>query len=147
MLFLVYDTTSEGAGQESLSEAFWGVARRMRHLSQQTLAPLDISPSHSRAVGVLGRHGQMRLNELSDHLRIAPRSTTEVIDALEARGLVVRSPDPHDRRATLVELTESGVEVGNQIRAARQAEAEAVFGALSVQDQADLKRILGGLRG
>ena len=50
----------------------------------------------------------MRLSELSDRLHIAPRSATEVVDALEARGLVERRPDPSDRRATLVELTEHG---------------------------------------
>jgi DNA-binding MarR family transcriptional regulator len=142
----VYDSSPDGTADESLSEAFWGVARRLRQLSQQTLAPLDISPSHSRAMRVLSRHGQMRLSELSEHLHIAARSTTEVIDALEARGLVVRSPDPHDRRATLVELTARGVEVGAEIRGAGKAEAEAFFGALSAQDRAELKRILGALR-
>jgi DNA-binding MarR family transcriptional regulator len=42
----------------------------------------------------------MRLSELSEHLHIAPRSATEVVDALESRGLVRRRPDPDDRRAT-----------------------------------------------
>ena len=50
-------------------------------------------------------------SELSDHLHIAPRSTTEVVDALEARDLVRRRADPGDRRATLVEVTEHGAEV------------------------------------
>ena len=59
----------------------------------------------------------MRLSELSDRLQIAARSTTEVIDALEARGLVGRRPDPGDRRATLVELTEHGAQMLDAIRA------------------------------
>src|ERR1035441_9220026 len=92
--------------QQPLAETFWGVARRLRHLSRQTLAPWDIAPSHSRALGVLLDHGVMRLSELSDHLHIAARSTTEVVDVLETRGLVERRPDPDDRRATLVALTE-----------------------------------------
>ena len=88
----------------------------------------------------------MRLSELSDHLHIAPRSTTEVVDALEARGLVRRQPDPGDRRATLVELTEHGASVLEAIRASRGTEAERVFGQLSPADRAELARILRKLR-
>src|SRR3984893_3587999 len=107
------DTASERdrASDETLSEAFWSVARQLRETSQKTLAPWDITPSHLRALRVLTRHGMMRLSELSDHLHIAPRSTTEVVDALESRDLVQRRPDPDDRRATLVELTEHGISV------------------------------------
>ncbi len=133
-------------GDETLSEAFSAVARQLRHTSQETLAPWDITPSHLRALRVLVRHGVMRLSELSDHLRIAPRSTTEVVDALEARGLVERRRDPGDRRATLVALTEHGTSVLDAIRAARGAEAERVFGRLSQADRAHLARILGQLR-
>jgi hypothetical protein len=37
------------------------------------------------------------------HLHIAARPATEVVDALESRGLVRRLPDPVDRRAAGVE--------------------------------------------
>ncbi len=136
----------ESAGEEPLSEAFWAVARRLREMSQETLAPWDISPSHLRALRVLKRYGTMRLSELSDHLHIAPRSATEVVDALESRGLVQRSPDPGDRRATLVEVTGQGATILEAIRAARGTEAERVFGRLSPADRADLARILRALQ-
>jgi DNA-binding MarR family transcriptional regulator len=130
---------------DSLSESFWGVARRLRHLSKETLAPWDISPSHSRALSVLLRNGSMRLSDLSDRLRIAPRSTTEFVDVLEDRGLVERQADLHDRRATLVVLTDEGRRVGEAIQSARTAEAERFFGELSATDRAHLARILGKL--
>jgi DNA-binding MarR family transcriptional regulator len=133
-------------GDETLSEAFSSVARQLRGTSQETLAPWDINPSHLRALRVLSRHGVMRLSELSDHLHIAPRSTTEVVDALETRGLVGRRPDPDDRRATLVELTEHGTSVLDAIRVARGTEAERVFDRLSPADREHLSRILRKLR-
>ncbi len=136
----------DSAGDESLSEAFWDVARRLREMSQETLAPWDITPAHLRALRALKRHGTMRLSVLSDHLHIAPRSTTEVVDALESRGLVRRRPDPGDRRATLVEATEQGTAILEATRAARGTEAERVFGQLSATDRADLARILRKLR-
>jgi DNA-binding MarR family transcriptional regulator len=137
---------SDSAGDESLSETFWEVARQLRETSQETLAPWEITPAHLRALRTLKRHGTMRLSELSDHLHIAPRSTTEVVDALESRGLVRRQADPGDRRATLVELTEQGTGVLDAIRAARGTEAERVFGRLSPADRAHLARILRKLR-
>ena len=144
-------TDAAGAGRdqgadESLSEAFWSVARRLRETSNEALAPWDITPSAFRALRVLGRHGAMRLSELSEHLRIAPRSVTEVVDTLEARGLAERRPDPADRRATLAELTEHGASVLDAIRAARGTEAERVFGRLSATDRVHLARILRKLR-
>lgn len=131
---------------ETLAEAFWTVARALRHQFVRTLAPWDVSPSQSRALGVLLREGAIRLSDLSEHLRIAPRSATEVVDALEERGLVMRRPDPHDRRAVLVEPTEEGSRVGTAIRAARAAEAEAFFDVLSAAEQDKLARILRRLR-
>jgi DNA-binding MarR family transcriptional regulator len=133
-------------GDDSLPELFWSVARQLRHRSARTLAPWDISPSHSRALAVLQRHGVMRLSELAEHLRIAARSTTEVVDALEERGLIDRQPDPHDRRATLVTLTADGTRVGNAIQQARADETAAFFSALNAEDQAELTRILRTLR-
>jgi len=132
--------------EETLAEAFWSVARRLRHLTHHTVAPFGITPGQARAVGVLGRHGGIRLSDLAEHLRIAPRSATEVIDALQELGLAERSPDPADRRATLVSLTAEGERVGTAVRAARYAEAEAFFGRLSEADRESLAAILRELR-
>jgi DNA-binding MarR family transcriptional regulator len=140
------DTKATPDSEETLAEAFRSVAHRLRTTSQETLAPWDITPSHLRALRVLMRHGVMRLSELSYHLHIAPRSATEVVDALEARGLVRRRPDPDDRRATLVELTEHGSGVMDAIRAARGTEAERLFDRLSPADREHLARILRQLQ-
>ena len=131
---------------ETLSESFWGVARRLRHLTRETLAPWDITPWQSRALSVLMRHGTLRPSELAEHLHIAARSATEVVDDLQQRGLAERHPDPADRRATLVALTAAGTAAGQAIAAARAAEAEGFFGVLSPADRADLSRILRKLR-
>jgi DNA-binding MarR family transcriptional regulator len=137
---------ADPAGDESLSEAFWAVARELREKSAETLAPWDITPAHLRALRTLARHGTMRLSELSDRLRIAPRTATEVVDALQARDLVRRLADPADRRATLVEVTGHGAGVLAEIRAARGTEAGRVFGRLGPADRAELARILSKLR-
>jgi DNA-binding MarR family transcriptional regulator len=127
---------------ESLPELFWAVARRLRHTGRETLAPFSITPSQSRALGVLAHHGPLRLSAVAEHLHIAPRSATEVVDGLEALGYAARRPDPDDRRATLVSLTPEGTAAGRAIQAARLAEADRIFGALPDEDRATLERIL-----
>lgn len=149
------ETTSDAAGnrdvddpdgEETLAEAFWSVMRILRLATHAAVAPLGLTPGQARAVTSLARHGRMRLSELSERLHIAPRSTTEVVDALETEGFVAREPDETDRRATLVVLTEHGAEVGRQLSQARAAEADAFFGRLDAQDRAELRRILDVLR-
>jgi DNA-binding MarR family transcriptional regulator len=140
------EAAADLAGDDAMTEAFWAVARQLRERSQETLAPWDITAAHLRALRALRRHGTMRLSELSDHLHIAPRSTTEVVDALEARDLVRRRADPGDRRATLVEVTERGTDVLAAIRDTRGTEAVRVFGRLSPSDRAELARLLALLR-
>jgi DNA-binding MarR family transcriptional regulator len=131
---------------DGLAELFWSVSRRLRHRTGKALEPFGVTPAQARALNVLLGDGGLRLSELADRLRIAPRSATEVVDDLQERELVARRPDPADRRATLVDLTPAGAATGAAIRAARQSEAERFFGALSAADRADLGRVLRQLR-
>lgn len=131
---------------DSLPETFWDVARLLRHASRESLAAWDIAPSHARALGVLIREGDQRLSDLSERLRIAPRSTTEVVDGLQERGLVERRADPADRRATIVSVTRAGHRVGAAVQADRAATGDRVFATLSETDRAHLARILRKLR-
>ncbi len=139
-------SSSQGEPDDSLAEAFWALTRSLRLAARAATAQWDVTPSQARALRVVGRHGALRPSELSEHLGIAPRSATEVIDDLEAKGLVARRPDPNDRRATLVALTERGAELGEQMRGARGAEAERLFDQLSSADRRELARILKQLR-
>jgi DNA-binding MarR family transcriptional regulator len=137
---------TDPVGDESLADALGAVARQLRERSAETLAPWDITPGHLRALRMLSRHGTMRLSELSERLEVAPRTATEVVDALESRDLVRRLADLGDRRATLVEVTEHGAGILAEIRAARGTEAGRIFGRLSPADRAELARILAKLR-
>ncbi|TDC35097.1 MarR family transcriptional regulator [Micromonospora sp. 15K316] len=139
--------TEVDGDDESLAEAFWKVARLLRHRTREALAPWEVSPSQARALGVLARHGVLRPGALAEHLRIAARSATEVVDDLQRRGLVERRPDPNDRRATLVALTPEGVRASDGIRATRQAEADRLFAELTPGDREELARILRTLHG
>ena len=61
-----------------------------------------------RLVERLSCKGPAMMRALADELGLSPRNMTALVDSLEAEGLVRRKPHPTDRRATVVELTESG---------------------------------------
>lgn len=129
---------------DDLGEALFAVSRRLRAAAMEAFAAYDVTPAQVRAVRVLTKHGDggVRSSVLAEHLRIAPRSATEVVDALEAKGLVERSPDPTDRRATLVSLTERGRALAEDVRRARGAESARLFDRLTATDRRDLARVL-----
>jgi DNA-binding MarR family transcriptional regulator len=133
--------------EDGLAELFWTVARELRHRTRDALTPWAVTPAQFRALSVLIREEPQRISDLAEHLRIAPRSATEVVDHLQQRGLVERRPDLADRRATLVALTGEGRAAGAGLRAARLAEAGRFFGALDGDDREALARILRKLVG
>jgi DNA-binding MarR family transcriptional regulator len=133
---------SERETEADLADLVMRVARGLRQRGAAVTAPWDLAPHQARALRVVARHGQVRPGRIAAHLRVAPRSVTDVIDALEERGLVERAPDPADRRATVVTLTASGGRLVDAIEEARRTDARSLFSRLSERDQATLRRIL-----
>ncbi len=84
----------------------------------------------------------MRLRDLAERLRIAPRSATDVVDQLESRGLVERAADPADRRAVRIRLTDGGRGLLRRVHEARRTEAADFFAVLAPADRAELARLL-----
>jgi DNA-binding MarR family transcriptional regulator len=91
------------------------------------------------------RKGTLPLGKMGQRLMIHPTSVTNIIDRLEAQGLVNRVPHPTDGRTTMAEITNEGRLLA---RRATEAVNEAVFGLgmLSQQDQRHLVRIIRKLR-
>jgi DNA-binding MarR family transcriptional regulator len=67
--------------------------------------------------------------------------TTIVVDDLERRGLVTRSPHPDDRRAKIVTATAEGKRAARKATAIQERPPEAIR-RLSDTDLAELRRLL-----
>lgn len=64
-------------------------------------------PSHSAVFAQIRPEGN-RLTDLARGANITPQAMGELVDELEELGYVERQPDPTDRRAKLIALTERG---------------------------------------
>jgi len=69
---------------------------------------VDLSPSNARAILFIERAGT-RLSDLAQRGLITKQAMMQVVDDLEAKGLVRRTPDQADARAKLVRLTAKGL--------------------------------------
>lgn len=131
------------AGELSEVDLLLRVARSWRRLGREH--DHDLSPHQERALLALARLGRdtgVRVSRLAEHLGIAPRSATEVADALQTAGLLTRSPDPTDRRAVLLTLTGAGLHTVERVRERRRTAAEQAVATLSPADRAELRRLL-----
>jgi DNA-binding MarR family transcriptional regulator len=79
---------------------------------------------------------------IAERLAVVPRTVTDVVDGVEAAGLVVRRADPDDRRATFVALTPAGRQLLDRLDTVRRESAEQVFGRLRSQELATLHALL-----
>lgn len=124
---------------EDLGEQLLRVARHLRRAWMIDLSEHDLSPHEMRALRVAAdRDEPPRLRDLADALRIAPRSVTDVVDALESKGLVERRPDPADRRASVVVVTDAGRRTRAAVHEARRRSVGGQMGALSAPQRAAL---------
>lgn len=127
----------------NLSDSFMAVARRIRRSHMTALEPFGLNPSQSRALHVLAREREsVRLRDLAEHLHIVARSATDIVDSLEAAELVTRAPDPSDRRAVLVELTDAGRALLDRVDEARRQVSADMFDGLEPAERTELDRLL-----
>ncbi|MYV55166.1 MarR family winged helix-turn-helix transcriptional regulator [Streptomyces sp. SID3212] len=82
----------------------------------------DLRPAHGFAFVRISRGGATTA-DLAEHLGVTKQAAAQSVEELVRKGYVVRRPHPHDARARLLELTETGWAA---TRAADQAAREAV---------------------
>ena len=77
---------------------------------------------------------------------VDPAAITRLLDQLERKGHIRRTPNPNDRRSVLIELTESGAEIAPKVTRAAYEMNERLAGLLSSEDfsvtMESLRRIL-----
>lgn len=89
--------------------------------------------------------GALPLGKIGERLQVHRTSVTNIVDRLEADGLVRRVPHESDRRATLAEITERGRQVAEAATLDMNASGFA-FDALSPDEQEQLSVLLEAVR-
>lgn len=89
------------------------LARTLRELvttiARET-ASLSVSRTAAGTLAALERHGALRISDLTRLEAVGQPAMTGLVQRLENAGLVRRTADPDDRRASLIDLTVAGRE-------------------------------------
>ncbi len=108
------------------------IGRLVRTLRRAGTA--DIGAGSLAALATLARSGPMRLGDLAAREGVSPPTLTRIIAALEESGYVRRKPDPDDRRAVVVTITDHGEQVVGGLGSARVALLRARLEAVPAED-------------
>jgi DNA-binding MarR family transcriptional regulator len=124
------------------------LARLGQHLARRQEEVFGELGLNRGEVGVLsalrlaGPPYRLTPTRLGRGLLLSSAGITSRLDRLERRGLVVRLPDPDDRRGVLIELTTSGAElVDSAVRANSESEAR-LLTTFGPEDLAEFERLL-----
>ena len=126
-----------------------------QHYAQEVDAALrdagfdDIRPPHANVFPFVPPEG-IRVSELAQLAHVRKQTTAQAVEQLERAGYVERRPDPRDRRAQLVFLTERGRAVG-PIAVTAGKRVEAHWAGLTSPGEIEslrqsLQQLLGKLR-
>jgi MarR family transcriptional regulator, 2-MHQ and catechol-resistance regulon repressor len=107
---------------EELYDALEDLLRVYQFRDRDRICCFDISVSQCYALEGLVRRGGMALNDLAAYLYLDKSTASRVVDALERKGYVARSPHPKDGRSVLLEATAAGRELEGKIRESILAE-------------------------
>jgi MarR family transcriptional regulator, organic hydroperoxide resistance regulator len=79
---------------------------------------------------------------LAQSLGVDKTTMTSLLDRMEARGLITRSVDRHDRRARIPELTGAGRQIQAEVTSARDRVEAGLLGEFTADEQRQLRDLL-----
>lgn len=90
-------------------DAQWCLRRELARRQPSPLMDLNLTMRQTKVLLVLSFHdAPVASQTLTRHLGVTLATLTGLVDRLVAQGLVARREDPEDRRVRLIELTERG---------------------------------------
>jgi MarR family transcriptional regulator for hemolysin len=118
-------------------------ARAMRGLLDGAMAAAGSTFADWTVLAALNARGPLVQKDLAKSLGMIGPSVVERIDRLEKAGLVARSPVPGDRRASLVSMTEAGLERFGVLHEVLRSTETALTNGIDPSDLGTALRVLG----
>jgi MarR family transcriptional regulator, transcriptional regulator for hemolysin len=122
-------------------------ARNLQGRLDAALESAGLSAAKYAALEKLARSGKpLTLGELAGCLQCARSNITQLVDRLEAEGLVERVDDEHDRRAIRARVTALGVERFTTAEWAIRGVQSELEARVPVEERSLFRRVLSSLR-
>ena len=79
------------------------------------LRPLGLTPAWAEVLTTLQENGPLSIRELSHFLICEADHPSRLIKRIEDKGLIARTPDPNDKRAVKLALTDAGKTAADKV--------------------------------
>ena len=112
--------------------------RRFSHNGRR----LGLTRAQCRTLARISRHEGINQAGLADLLEVRPMTLAQQIDRMEDSGWIERRPDPADRRARRLFLTDKARPILGRIRAVANQTRDEALARLSAPEQAQLMALL-----
>ncbi|AKK25521.1 MarR family winged helix-turn-helix transcriptional regulator [Mycobacterium sp. EPa45] len=127
-----------------VAELFGTVGRFRRTVRRAAGASfVGLTESQAELLRLVGRQPGISVSAAAAELGLAANTASTLVSKLSAEGLLVRTPDPDDRRVGRLELTPPAQKLADASRAARRA---ALAEALDELDEDDTRALAAGMR-
>ena len=121
--------------------------RAVRQTINERVKPYGLTTLQYTTLSVLGRRGELSNAQLARRAYMTPQSMSEVIDALEKKGLIERNPHPNHRRVYPAALTDEGRRVLGACNAAvDELEREMLAGLTPHQERSLRNGLVSAVR-
>lgn len=125
--------------------AFELATRDLVGLALRSVEGVEVSLSQFRLLLVLHELGRSNATQCAEALGVVGSSVTRLADRLHASGHLVRGADPDNRSVVVLELTDAGRRVVEQVTASRRRELGRVLDLLDPEERATCVGALGKL--
>jgi len=126
-----------------LSTLGHAVSRRF----MDALEPLELHPREFAVLRAVQANDGQSQQTLAERLRIPPSRMVAIVDELESRELIVRRPDPDDRRVRALYVTKRGQTLLQDAFNLVVQHERAISDVLTVKERAELLELLNRIAG
>jgi DNA-binding MarR family transcriptional regulator len=118
------------------------VSSKMERLSSEHIRILGMTSAQFDVLAQLSTHEGISQQALSEILFVTKGNVCGLIGRMEQRDLVERRPDPDDRRANLLFLTEKGKALAQRVMPEQERFIAEQMSALSQDEEATFRTLL-----
>lgn len=130
------------AERDGLTQALLGLAHHVLRLFAEVGRTHKLSQQQVEMICAVVVRDRVRMTELGRLMHLEKSNLSNLVDRAEQRGLVVRTRDTDDRRATWVELTADGSDLALQVRAEVSERLNRLINHLPPDDQRHLTGVV-----
>ena len=102
---------------------------------ERDIRTYGMNPTEFAVLELIYNKGEQTVQKIGEKVLIASSSITYVVDKLEKKELLRRTPNPEDRRIILVSITEEGRKMMDEIFPNHSRSVQRILGGLDAEEK------------